>query len=87
MNHRVYTDILKSHLHSSAGKMGIKDNFVFMQDSDLKHTAHKTKMWILHNTPEHLKTPPQSPDINLIGHLWDHLERKIFIITFHPRKA
>jgi hypothetical protein len=75
MNYHVYIDILKSHLHSSADKMGIKDNFVFMQDNDLKHTAHNTKMWILHNTPQHLKIPPQSPDINPVEHLWDHLER------------
>jgi transposase len=66
--------------------MGIKYNFVFMEDYDPKHTAHNTKMWILHNTPEYLKTSPQSPDINPIEHLWDHLERKIRIITFHPRK-
>jgi transposase len=77
MNHRVDIDILKSHLHSSADKLEIKDNFVFMQDNDLKHTAHNKKMWILHNTPECLKTPPQSPDINPIEHLWDQLERKI----------
>jgi transposase len=57
--------------------MGIKDNFVFMQDNDLKHTAHNMKMWTLRNTPEYLKTPPQSPDINPIEHLRDHVERKI----------
>jgi hypothetical protein len=85
-NHRVYIDILKSHLHSTADKMRIKYNFVFMQDNYPKHTAHNTRMWILRNTPEYLKTPPQSPDINPIEHLWDHLERKIRIITFHPRK-
>jgi hypothetical protein len=86
MNHRVYIDIQKRHPHSSADKMGISYNFVFMEDYGPKHTAHNTKMWILHNTPEYLKTPPQSPDINPIEHLWDHLERKIRIITFHPRK-
>jgi hypothetical protein len=75
MNHRI--DILKLPLHSSADKMGIKDNFVFMQHNYPKHTAHNTKMWILHNTPEYLKTTPHTPDINPIEHLWGHLERKI----------
>lgn len=77
MNHRVYIDILKCNLLFSAEKMGIKDNFVFMQDNDPKHTAYNTRMWILNNTPAYLKTPPQSPDINPIEHLWDYLDRQI----------
>ena len=32
MNHRVYIEILKSNLSSSAEKIGIKDDFILMQD-------------------------------------------------------
>lgn len=81
MNHRVYIDILKNHLRSSATKMEIGDNFIFIRDNDPKHTAYNTKLWILYNTPKYLKTPPQSPDINPIEHLWDYLEKKFAIIT------
>lgn len=77
MNHWAYIDILKRNLVPSAEKMGMKDNFIFMHDNDPKHTAHSTRMWVLYNTPKHLKTPPQSPDINPIEHLWDFLDRQI----------
>ena len=48
-----------------------------MQDNHPKHTAHNTKMWLLYNVHKQLQTPPQSPDINPIEHLWDVLGRKI----------
>jgi hypothetical protein len=56
-----------------------------MQDSDPKHTAHNTKMWILHNTPKYLKKLPQLADINqkIYG---TTLNEKFAVITFHPRK-
>ncbi|CAK9827588.1 Transposable element Tcb1 transposase [Anthophora retusa] len=77
MNHIVYIDILKEHLHASANKMDLKDNFIFTHDNDPKHSAYNTRQWVLYNTPKYLQTPPQSPDINPIEHLWDYLEKKL----------
>lgn len=37
VNHKVYIDILKCTLTSSIEKMGIKNNFIFMQNNDPKH--------------------------------------------------
>ncbi len=31
-----------------------------------------------------LKWPPQSPDLNLIAHLWDGVEREIHIMDVQP---
>ncbi|GFT45906.1 transposable element Tcb2 transposase [Trichonephila clavipes] len=42
---------------------------------DPKHTA--VKLWLLYNVPNQLHTPPQSPDLNPIEHLWDLREPKI----------
>ncbi|VVC41873.1 Ribonuclease H-like domain [Cinara cedri] len=57
--------------------MGIKDDFIFTQDNDPKHTAKKVKAWLSNNVTEYLVTPPQSPDINPIENLWGYLDRKI----------
>ena len=39
MDHKMYINISKTHLRSNAEKMGIENNFVFMQNNDPKHTA------------------------------------------------
>ncbi|VVC39615.1 Ribonuclease H-like domain [Cinara cedri] len=77
MNQYIYLNILKTNLAASTEKMGIKDDFIFTQDNDPKHTAKKVKAWLLNNVTEYLVTPPQSPDINPTESLWDCLGRKI----------
>lgn len=77
MNQFVYIDILKRNLKVSAEMLGISNDYYFQQDNDPKHTAHNARLWLLYNTPHQLRTPPQSPDINPIEHVWDALERKI----------
>jgi len=86
MDHKYYIDILKRNLVPSAEKLGLASDYYFVQDNDPKHTALNTRMYLLFNTPHFLKTPPQSPDLNPIEHMWDRLEKKIRsrIITSKP---
>lgn len=45
--YKMYIDILKNNLHERVEKMGLKDNFMLMQDNDRKHYAINTRAWIL----------------------------------------
>lgn len=81
-----YLSILKNNLKESAQQLGLGDDFWFQQDNDPKHTAHNTRLWLLYNIKNQLRSPPQSPDLNPIEHLWDLLERRIRQHTITSRE-
>lgn len=77
MDHKVYLNILKENLQASAEKLGLQDTFYFQQDNDPKHKSYVVRQWLVYNVPHLLETPPQSPDLNPIEHLWSILGKKI----------
>ena len=83
VNTTVYIDVLTQELIpfiDAITEDGVT-NVVFQQDNASCHTAKKTTEWLQHSALEHGYTimvwPPNSPDMNLIEHLWRHLKQEL----------
>jgi len=78
MDANQYVNILEENLLSSMEESGITDNeVIFQQDNDPKHTSRIAKNWMENHNITCLDWPPQSPDLNPIEHLWNHIKKEL----------
>jgi hypothetical protein len=49
----------------------------FQQDNDPKHTSNLVRHWFTENSIDVLPWAPNSPDMNIIEHVWDHLDHQV----------
>jgi len=70
MNADKYIEIINENLEEATVKMG-REEFIFQQDNDLKHTAKKSKKFFQDSNIK-LEWPAQSPDFlqKIYGVYW-----------------
>lgn len=73
-----YVSILKTSLFGTARDYDIEIcDFILAQDNDPKHNSNVARDFYDEKGIQILPWPPQSPDMNIIENVWDHLDKLI----------
>ena len=78
INANEYINILQSALIPSIKKLFHNQDYEFVHDQAPCHSARSVVTWLNGNNIHFVRDwPPQSPDLNIIEHIWDFIGRKL----------
>lgn len=73
-----YRRILERGLLVYIDRKGLDpSDIIWAHDNDSKHTAKLTKAWFEEENIECMDWPAQSPDMNIIEHVWAHMKHRL----------
>ncbi|KAF7340588.1 Transcription factor [Mycena sanguinolenta] len=73
-----YCNILEESLLGTCADYSIDPTtIVFQQDGNPKHTSARAQNWFHDNNIKILRWVPSSPDMNIIEHAWEQLDRQV----------
>jgi hypothetical protein len=81
LNGESYVDILEKQLLGTVKDLKLRKTgplgVIFQQDNDSKHTCCLAKAWFDRRRIKKLPWAPQSPDMNIIEHVWHQLDLRV----------
>ena len=86
MDTKLYCETLSDKFLGTLSDLSIKKKAIyFQQDNDPKHTPKLATDWFLKSKIDKLDWPANSPDMNIIEHAWDHLDRRVHSRSLLPK--